>query len=172
METLRRFVLGEITTLPRTPRRIREERKNYWRRPFKRINIPGYYGSESILMKVLFLFGIAPGWKLAFYWHCENDPNPPHNHGGRLLSLILWGGYEEDRIKGGPAGEIKRVFHRPLSFNWMDTDVYHAVRHLPKGRSLTLVFVFPNIQEVGYSVNGKFVKLMDFHLGRYEKVPA
>ena len=158
-QRIKNFFLGESTTLPRTPERIAEERKRYWRFPGQRFTIRGYFGPESVLTEILFLFAVAPGWKLFFYKHNSIDPMPPHNHGGRVASFILWGGYNELRVDGGPSGEPKMVHRRPLRLNWIPLDSYHAIRELPKGTCITFVFVFAPVQEVGYAIKGKFVMM-------------
>jgi hypothetical protein len=154
---IRDVVLGKVVTTPRTERTKADDRKVWWRRPGLFLNIPGYQGNPT-LMKVLFFFSVPPGIKLAFYYHKSTDPLHCHNHGGRVVSLILRGGYLEERITGlGTSAYRDWVHQKPGKINYMGTDVFHRVAVLPKGKALTLVLVLPNVQEIGYWVGGKFV---------------
>lgn len=154
---LKRFMLGDCTTEPPTEQTRAEQRERMWRPPFQRVLVPGYYGPDSLMLKVLFLFSVWPGWKLFFHYHVGTDPIAPHCHGGRVLAIILWKGYIEERIDGGADQPSRIVDRKPLSINWIPLDSYHAIRELPRGNALTLVLVFPTVQEVHYAYEGQSV---------------
>lgn len=152
---LKDFVLGRCTTEPPTEETRANNRERMWRPPFDYEPVPGYYGPDSLMLKVLFLFSVWPGWKLFFHYHVGNDPIALHCHGGRVMAIILKGGYIEERVDNGDHENPKIVYHRPFTINWFPLDTYHAIRLLPEGTALTLVLVFPTVQEVFYSYKGR-----------------
>lgn len=166
MGKLRDLVRGRVYTRPRSEKALADDRKHMWRRPGEVVPVPGYaqnpdYYPGMLLVIARFILACAPGWKLISYEHQSTDPNPPHFHGGRLISLILWGGYYEERYDIKTQTQSFKL-HRPFTVNYIPTNVAHAVRTLPKGKALTLFLAFPNVQDEGFAVEGKFMSV-----GRY-----
>lgn len=164
MSALRDFVLGKVHTRPPREETLAAWRSTYWRHPFEYVESPKLWppGEEGTLMRSRFVFSIPPGWKLLVNWHDSVDPLPHcHAHSGRFLSLVLWGGYIDERIDGR-TGERTFRWHKPWTFNWIPEHVYHRIHHMPKGKAITLCLIFPNIQEHGWYSQGGYTSM-----GRY-----
>lgn len=173
-------ISGPIFTRPPDAKDVESDRKHAtFRAPFTHHNVDSAAQSRRWtgepladgerekwmhVVPVLWLFQ----WQLNFLWHCAPDALPVlHFHGGRVVSLILWGGYEEERFDGR-TGRFWRKLNRPFTINHIQTHEAHRLVDFPKKKCLTLVLIFPNVQKGGFLVNGKFSSfgrtLMEGHL--------
>lgn len=160
IQKIKTWVYGKPYAPERRPEEHEVDAKLYHRKFLELVNVPGHLGNP-ILVRARFLFSCAPGWKLILYKHESTDPLDLHNHAGRTLSLILKGGYWEERTDG--FSKHSYVAHRkPFRFNWLGLRTFHAIRVLPKGTAWTLVLIWPNVQRVGMNINGEFKSV-----GRY-----
>lgn len=142
---LRSLVVGRPVTRPVTERELRDEKALWWQRPQEIRGAPA--GRTWIL------FGVAPGWKLCVNHYTQADAEllpDPHFHGGRLLALILRGGYTEQRVTGfGADARTTIVRRRPGRLNWIPLDVAHTILRHERGDSWTLLLIFPTVQSPG-----------------------
>jgi hypothetical protein len=161
---IREWLLGRVVTRQPSEKTKEAWRKTYWRRPGEYVESPKLWppGEEGTLMRSWFIFSIPPGIKLLINVHDSVDPLPHcHAHSGRFLSLVLKGGYIDERIDG-TTGKQTFEWHKPWSFNWIPLHVYHRIHYMPKGKATTLCLIFPNVQEHGWWSQGKFTSM-----GRY-----
>lgn len=145
---LRQLILGRPHTRPVTEKELSGEKQLWWQ---FFTEIKGAPAGRTWV-----IFGFAPGWKLALNHYTKTDAEllpDPHYHGGRLLALILRGGYVEDRRRNG----FQLVRRRgPGSLNWIPLNVAHTILRHERGDSWTLLLIFPTVQSPGLLDAGQF----------------
>ncbi len=100
-------------------------------------------------------------WVPGLYLHCfvsSDDPHILHNHPFKWsLSLILTGGYEEERMEeewiGSPYSQphvtVRRRKVRPFTLNFIRANDFHRV-DLAKTKAWTLFLAGPRVQDWGF----------------------
>lgn len=77
-----------------------------------------------------------------------------HNHPFTFTTLILLGGYTEERLM--PTGEIRRFTHKQGDVVSVRSDEFHRIIDL-NGTTLTLVVMSPSFQPWGFLRKGVFI---------------
>lgn len=109
--------------------------------------IEGADGSP-FLSKYLIAGGGPDGWRLHLHRFHRGDEDPEmHNHPWWGASLILVGGYREERLRAD--GAVLRFDRGPGSVNLIGLDVFHRV-DLVRGDCWTLFYSAPNAQPWGF----------------------
>ena len=113
----------------------------------------------SLYLERYKVFGWMPGdkrkWPVSIYLHRfarpDNDPAPHCHPWAWAISLILTGGYAEERLVNGETREVERG---PLSLALLRSNTFHNVAEL-RGETWTLFIVGPKTKSWGFMVPGR-----------------
>ena len=109
--------------------------------------IEGLDGSP-FLSKYLLAGRATDGWRLCLHQFHRGDEDPePHNHPWWCASLIVVGGYREERLRAD--GAVVATELRPGSVNVIGLDAFHRV-DLLDGECWTLFLSAPRAQRWGF----------------------
>jgi hypothetical protein len=81
----------------------------------------------------------------------DDGYRPLHDHPWGFLGLILWGGYTEETLHDGTRS------WRTGSMHWMPFRTFHAIRHLDRSPTWTLVLVGRRRADWGFLDNGRWM---------------
>lgn len=126
-------------------------------------------------------WGWERDWLGGIFIHRMDAPDPGidlHDHPWTFWSLILWGGYEEERCEarvgsyyaemvekwGGRPKNHPRGVRRPLSVRRMDKHECHTITNLLGCRSWSIVIHGPRVdgRRWGFYVPGRWVDHDDY----------
>lgn len=85
--------------------------------------------------------------------HRMNAPDPGldlHDHPWAFVSIILKGGYVEDRGLSDDPDRIQENVRKPFSVKRLDLDECHSIRRLLRGSSWSLIICGPRRREWGF----------------------
>lgn len=132
-------------------------------------NIVGHDGSTYLARYTVFNFG-RDGWRLYLHRFDRGDEDPElHNHPWRAVSVILSGGYREERrfdaidSFGNDTHGIMEIERRPGSINFIDYDTFHRV-DLLGGPAWSLILCGPTARSWGFwnRLTGVFTPWREF----------
>lgn len=94
-------------------------------------------------------------WAICVHWLNKPDPEPfDHDHPVSFLSIILRGGYTENRN-----GQVRK--HRWFNFVRATQDDRHTITHV-EPNTVTLCFMGPKIREWGYTTPTGWIMWKDY----------
>lgn len=118
------------------------------------------------LSKHALLRGVHGGWHLHLHrFHRGDEDTALHNHPWPCASLILVGGYREERLRDD--GAIVTHERRPGAINLIGADTFHRV-DLIDGECWTIFLNAPVVQEWGFldRVSRRFTPWREFIRGK------
>lgn len=104
----------------------------------------------------------TPWGAICLHWINKPDAEPYlHDHPVSFLSLVLRGGYEEERASAHP-GESAIYDHKWFNYITADQRDTHRITHVEPG-TVTLCFMGPKTREWGFHTEDGWVWWKDYY---------
>lgn len=126
--------------------------------------------------------GLTIDWIGGIYLHKMSAPDPGldlHDHPWSFASLILWGGYTEERCEAREACNVaylanvfvgvprgREVTWKPGSFHRLGLNECHRITKLTRRTCWTLVLRGPRVREWGFYAPDGWIKDEDYSARR------